>query len=138
MLTVSGVSQSSLLTEWLYGACVPFAVTTCHKRSLPYQSHYLSSLPVSLSFFEPRQPFRSYTFPVGMVCITIGLRIYGTTLPSNDIDSGPLLTAINVVQVGNQLFSLGTNICATSVIARWAWYVPFNPVCRAASRDSRG
>ena len=56
--------------------------------------------------------------------MTIALRIYGTALPARDLPQhGPLRTAMDVVQFGNQLFSLATNVSATGIIARWAWYV---------------
>ncbi|KAI0082912.1 hypothetical protein BDY19DRAFT_981714, partial [Irpex rosettiformis] len=57
------------------------------------------------------------------VFVILGLRIYGTILPTHDLPrSGPLRMAINVLQVSNQLFSFLTNVSATSLVARWVWH----------------
>ena len=72
---------------------------------------------------------------VAMVCMTIALRIYGTALPARDLPQhGPVRTAMDVVQFGNQLFSLATNVSATGIIARWAWYVQLFSLCLSVSR----
>ncbi|KAI0758360.1 hypothetical protein BC629DRAFT_1551586 [Irpex lacteus] len=56
------------------------------------------------------------------IMATIGLRVYISSLPENEqVRSKRLESILNIPQVASVVFSLGTNITATLVIAWRAW-----------------
>ncbi|KAI0084064.1 hypothetical protein BDY19DRAFT_998035 [Irpex rosettiformis] len=56
------------------------------------------------------------------VIATIGIRMYDTIVPTSNIPHDRLTKAVNFSQVTTLVFSLATNMVATSIITRWAWF----------------